>query len=166
MKKIKSICTALILSVCITGGATATPAYASTLQGSVTQTTYEYYDDGTYLETVITLFPSINNSSTYSTDKTCSGSKLATLKNSDDETLFSATVHGTFSYNGSTSKCTSASVTCFFTDDDWYFVEKSAEKSENKAIGHVTGKLLMAGITIKKQTINVTLTCSKDGKLS
>lgn len=166
MKKFKSICTALILSICIAGVTMSTPVYASTLQGSVTQTSYEYYDDGTYLETVITVFPSVNNSSTYSTTKTCSGSKVATLKNSDGDTLFSVTVYGNFTYDGSTSKCTSASVACFFTDDDWYYVNKSAEKSGNKAIGHVTGKLMMAGITIRTQTVDVTLTCDKNGKLS
>ncbi len=166
MKKIKSLCTALILSVCVAGGTAATPIYASTLQNSVTETTYEYYDDGTYLETIITVFPSINTSSTYSSEKTQAGNKVAILKNSNGDSLFSATVYGTFTYNGSTSKCTSASVTCLFTADDWYYVDKYAEKSGNKAIGHVTGKLMKAGITINKQTINATLTCDRNGKLS
>lgn len=171
MKRFISMCIALTLSVCLAGGAQNVSVSAATLtDDKTTTTTCEYFDDGTYLVTTITMSPSsvdMNTSSTASTSSTRTGNKCSTLVNSDNEPLWSATVHGTFTYDGKTSKCTNASVSSYFSAEHWYYDSSYATKSGNTATGSVTGKfLLLGGIPTATRTITVSLSCDKNGNLS
>lgn len=92
---------------------------------------------------------------------TKSGTKTATRYTSDNVALFSVTVTGTFSYNGSTSKATSASATVNLLNPAVSYVSKSAKCSGNSAIA--TGTTKYCDVTYYGTT---KLSCSSSGVLS
>lgn len=75
--------------------------------------------------------------------------------------MWSVSVTGTFTYNGSSCTCTKATVSTTKPSSTWSLSNKKASKSGNKAIASVTGHA--PGVTV---TRTVTLTCSATGKLS
>lgn len=127
----------------------------------------EYLDDGSYFETIIedeNIGFNLNYITTTSTTKT--KSKTTYYKNSSGTTLWYVKVTGTFTYNGISAKCTSASVTATSQNSNWKVSNKSSSATSNKAKASATGKKYYLGEVI--QTINktVTLTCSPTGSFS
>lgn len=151
MKKIVSVLLSLIMVLSIAPTVFAT-------QESSTYT--EYLDDGSYL--VITIETERLSRAT----NTITGKKTATYKDNNDETLWTATLKGTFSYTGSSATCTASSITYSITDDAWKITSATASKSGNKAIGNVTAKKYVLGISLKTVEKEITLTCSASGTLS
>lgn len=161
MKNIKSIMAAFTALIMIF--ALAVPVMADEITGeTVESVTMEYLEDGSYYETVITVDDNENgDSGIMSTTKTKTGSKKASYKNKSGDVLWYVKVTGKFTYNGSTSKCTSASATAASNSSSWKIIDKSSSKSGNKAIGKATAKEQSTSLTRA-----VTLSCSKTGKLS
>jgi hypothetical protein len=125
----------------------------------------EYFPDGSYLE--VTVEEQSSPFSLFAATSTKSGSKTATYKNSAGDSLWSVKVSGTFSYNGSTSSCTSSSVIATVYSSYWSIVSKSASKSGNNATATATAKQYSSlGIAIATATYTVNLTCSASGTLS
>ena len=124
--------------------------------------TIEYFDDGSYMETIISSDENISVRSTYSK----SGKKTVTFYNSEDVAQWSITISGTFSYTGSSATCTSASISHTIIDSNWEITSESATKSGNQAIGSVQAKRYFLGICTRTVNKSVTLTCSANGTLS
>lgn len=80
--------------------------------------------------------------------------------------LWSVTVTGTFTYNGTTSKCTNSSVSASSNDSRWKIVSKSSSKSGSTAKATATAKYYLNNLVIETKTQSVSLTCSPSGKLS
>lgn len=118
-----------------------------------------YYENGYYYEISITVTNSVARS-------VKEGSKTIYCKNSSGKTLWSITVNGTFTYNGSTSSCTSASVSTSVVDGSWKIASKSSSKSGNTAKATATAHCYLNGNIINRQTKTITLKCSANGKLS
>ncbi len=97
---------------------------------------------------------------------TKSGTKSITYKNDNNESMWKATITGTFTYTGSSATCTKASINYNVYADNWKMKEAISSKSGNKAIGDVTAKRYLLGIPV--ETVNQTfyLTCSATGTLS
>lgn len=96
---------------------------------------------------------------------TKSGSKTVNYKNGST-ILWSVTIHGTFSYNGSSATCTNAYVTTTCPASSWKIISQSASKSGASAIGKVVAKRYALGIAVETVNDDVKLTCSKTGLLS
>ncbi|MBQ2825253.1 MAG: hypothetical protein IJF19_03160 [Clostridia bacterium] len=131
------------------------PAGAS----EVTKVTIEKLDNGDYIETIITYYETDDRAATKS------GSKTNSYKNSNDETLWSVTVYGTFTYNGTTSSCTSVSHSASAYADGWSIKNSSSSKSGYCATATATAtqkKLLSS----KDYSMTVNLYCSPYGILS
>lgn len=158
IKLIMAVLTALIMIFAL-----AVPVMADENTGeTVESVTVEYLEDGSYYETVITVDANENgDSGIMSTAKTRTGSKKTSYKNKSGAVLWYVKVTGKFTYNGSTSKCTSASATAASNSSSWKIIDKSSSKSGNKAIGKATAKEQSTSLTR-----TVTLSCSKTGKLS
>lgn len=127
----------------------------------------EKLDNGYYLETYITENTiSVNDISVYATIKQKKGEKTVLCKDKNNKTLWSITVHGSFTYNGTTSKCTDVSMSKKIVNSNWTLTNSSCSKSRNSCKATTTGKLMADGTVI--QTINktVTLKCSVTGELS
>lgn len=121
--------------------------------------------------TVVEEIPSYTNSgislySTATTTKTKTGSKTVYYKNADNETLWYVKVTATFSYNGSTSTCKSASVTANSNNSSWKVSNKKSSYSGNHGTASATGKKYLFGIVTSTINRSVTLTCLPNGTLS
>lgn len=156
MKKITLLIVSLLLSLLFA----TTISFAS----SEPSVSIEILPDGTYYEITIT-----ENTSPivfFSSTQTKSGSKTVAYKNTNGNTLWSVKVTGTFTYTGSSSKCTSSSVSAISYYSGWRITSKSATKSGNVATAKATAKMYENDTAVKTVTKSVTLTCSSKGVLS
>lgn len=127
-------------------------------------TEIEHLGNGDYVE-IILEYNSKPAITLFSSSKTISGSKTVRYK-SGNTTLWTLKVNGTFSYNGSSSKCTSSSVSTTSPGKTWYISKSSASRNKNSAAAKATAQRKVSGIVLQTVTRSVTLTCSKSGKLS
>lgn len=139
-------------------------AFAVTdLNNSTSTVEIEYFEDGSYIETVTTIVAS--NISTYASG-TNTGSKRTTYVNANDEIMWTATLTGTFYFNGVGATCTKSSITYSIVDDNWRITSISSAEQGNQAIGYITAKYYFLGVPTKTIDRTMYLTCSKDGVLS
>ena len=118
-----------------------------------------YFDDGSYITVEISVIETRANS-------TKSGKKTYVYNSSDGAELWRAVLSGTFTYTGTTATCTASSGSVTIANDAWYTVSKTSSKSGASAILDLTMGRKILGITIEKKTINMKLTCDKNGNLS
>jgi len=131
------------------------------VEGYATQMNREtiYYEDGSYL--VIEILESVTRAS-----GTKTGKKQYTYYDDNDESQWKAVLSGTFTYTGSSATCTASNVDVTVYDSAWYVSSKYASKSGNTAAASVTMGHKVAGITITKVPVSLTLTCDANGNLS
>ncbi len=130
--------------------------------GEVVSTEIVPLDESYYIE-VITYDTNSSGVSTAATTYTRSAAKTHNLKNIYDETVASYTLSATFTYNGSTSKCTSASHSTAIYNSAWKFTSATSSKSGNKATGSYTAKCSFPSQTVSK---TITITCDANGNIS
>lgn len=128
-------------------------------------TSTEYLEDGLVCETIIY---ETQDSSTFTkaSSKTKSGSKIMNYKTSGGTILWSVTVNATFQYTGSSSSCTSASVSTKIVNSNWKITAKSSNRSGNTGTAKATAKLYNNNTVTQTITKSVSLSCSKSGVLS
>src|SRR5699024_1067598 len=90
-------------------------------------TEVEHLENSDYIE-ILLEYDSTPAITLSSSSKTISGSKTVRYK-SGNTTLWTLKVKGSFSYNGSSSKCTSSSVSTTSPGKTWYISKSSASKS-------------------------------------
>ena len=117
-------------------------------------------DNGYYLETIIEEIPTARASNQKTAKKT------GNFKNSQGTIVFTVTVTGTFTYNGSSSTCTKSVAEASSKNANWKISSKSASKSGNKATAKATAKRYVNLIAVETQSCSVTLTCGSNGSLS
>ncbi len=140
-------------------GCCSMPVYAKENE-TTSDTIIEYFDDGSYAIITITEYENISKASSKTASKTY------THKSSNDETLWTYTITGTFSYTGSSSTCTSVTDSYTISNDYWHMDSHSCSRSGNSAYGTVTMKRKFLGITTDTISRNLTLSCSATGVLS
>ena len=153
MKKILSAVLAVLMIA-------MTFSICSSAVGTTVESSVEYFDDGSYTVTTIT----VENSARAA--KTTTGKKHKEYRSASDELLWKVTVSGTFTYTGTTATCTKSSTSSVIYNDDWKVTSAVASKSGNKAIGNFTVKRYLLGIPTATKETSVTLTCSAKGVLS
>lgn len=89
-------------------------------------------------------------------------SKTHNIKNVYGTTVASYTLSAKFTYNGSTSSCTSASHTESISVSGWKFSSATASWSGNKAIGSYLVKCDALNQSITK---TITITCDANGNI-
>lgn len=97
---------------------------------------------------------------------TKTGIKNLNIYDSDNNLCVVAKIEGTFTYTGSSSTCTAASITYNIYNDDWKMKSATASKSSNQAVGNITAKRYTLGIPVQTVEKTFYLTCSATGKLS
>ncbi len=158
MKKLISFCLAFIMMFSVL----AISIYAED-DAAVIFENIEYLDNGYYVVDTLTE-EDVNISARATSTKT--GSRSFIIYNEDDEALVTLTLRATFSYNGSSATCTSATASYTIHNDAWKVPTATASRSGNVATGTFTAKHYV--LFIATQTINetITITCSKTGVLS
>lgn len=102
----------------------------------------------------------------FSTIQTKSGSKTQRYVNSSGATLWYVTVHAFFTYNGSTSSCTSTDVTAESNSSAWKVTNKSSWKSGNTGYASATGhQYNILGMETNTLSRTVSISCTKNGNL-
>lgn len=160
MKKIFSVLISFALIFLLSFNTLATDETVTTTKYS----SLEYFEDGSYIE--IEIIEGFSPASAKETRSAKLGSKKLTYKNSDGDVQWTATLSGTFTYDGSTCTCTSTGITYSIEDNSWKIPSATSSKSGNKAIGNVTAKYYFWGIPTKTVNEVITLTCSATGVLS
>lgn len=113
-------------------------------------------ENGAWIEKRITIQPTRGNTVTASSD----------YKYYDGDIKWSATLTGSFTYDGVTSTCTSSNLSFSISDSAWYVVSQSAYRSGNTAYGDYTMGARILGITYKTTSFNMSISCDKDGNVS
>lgn len=133
-----------------------------------TQPEIIYFDNGFYLETTIENSSRIQEKigiSLFSTAKSITKSKTATMKNANGVIQWSVTIKASFTYNGLSSKCTSCSHSTTTPSNTWSIKKVSSSKSGNSATAEATATYSFGNIS-KDYSKAVTIQCSKNGTVS
>lgn len=120
----------------------------------------QYLADGTSVE--IRLYQTATLRASGRTD----GHKDYTVRNNDGEILWVATIKGSFTYNGSSATCTSASFEISIKNSSWKLDSKSEGKSGNCAYTNYTMKRYFVGVPVQTEDKYVELRCSANGTIS
>ncbi len=128
--------------------------------------TFEYFEDGSYIETVIESEDSIaplklGVASLQSTSTT--KSKTAYYKNASGKTLWYVKVTGTFTYGSGRATCTSSTVKAASNAETWKISNKSASRSGATATASATATQYIDGTKVLSKSKTVSLTCSPTG---
>jgi hypothetical protein len=91
--------------------------------------------------------------------------KVYYKKDGNNNNLWSATLTGTFTYNGSTSSCTAASCTTTIYNSAWSEQSVNAYTSGASANADVTMVRKFLFITVETVSIFLTMSCDKDGNV-
>ena len=94
----------------------------------------ERFEDGSYIEVTIEEIPTLTRSNTKK------GNKTTYYKNTYDVILWSVKTSGTFTYDGSTAKCTASSVDTQCPAINWKLSNIRSSKSGASAYGYATAK--------------------------
>lgn len=116
--------------------------------------------NGLYKDITIYEDESINRSSSIK-----SGHKVLNYVN-NGTVLWSVSVDASFSYNGLTSNCISASSSASSYNADWKIINHYARKNGSTGTAYATTKQIFMGITLKTVNEEVNISCSKSGVLS
>ena len=87
-------------------------------------------------------------------------------RNSSGTILWTATVTGTFTYNGTTASCTNASYSTEVNASTWSEQSGTAYPSGNTAIADVVMMRKLLFIVVETVPVTIPLTCDKNGNLS
>ena len=138
----------------------------------VQATDTEYYSNiemltnGYYYETTIEDEETQIASKTRATTQYVTKTKTTKLKNNNGDVLWSVSIKATFSYDGTTSKCTSCTPSAEAYASSWSVKSVTSSKSGNSATATaVASHTLISGIT-QDTTKSVTIQCSATGVVS
>ena len=155
--------TAALCSFAICSGSTAFAA--SNVQP--TQIMIEEAENGNYYETVIeTLEQEQPPYSVFAATQYITKTKTTYYKNSSGTVLWSVSITATFSYDGSTSKCTSCSHSTTAPGTYWSITSSSSSRSGNSATATATAKYTPSSGAVQSYTKSVTIKCSPTGVVS
>ena len=161
MKKSGKFITALLLSSALICAAIP----SQSLQAQTVTITKEAISDDLYCVTEL-VETSGSGIQPFSATQTKSGSKTQRYVNSSGTTLWYVTVHASFTYNGSTSSCTSADVTAESNSSSWKVTNKSSWKSGNTGYASATGhQYNILGMETNTLSRTVSISCTKNGTL-
>lgn len=117
------------------------------------------FEDGSYLTIEI-----IHDIIRASGNKTAN--KVHTYYDSANSAQWKTVLTGSFSYTGSSSSCTASSVSTTIYDSSWYVISERASKSGNTATASVTMGDKLAGVTVTRIPVHLSLSCDANGNLS
>ena len=158
MKKI-ILYTSILMLFSVTGivNVSAQPSNNFNTKKEVSIST-EVQDDGYTIETIIE--EDINKSRS----SIKSGTKTVNYKNGST-ILWSVSVKGTFSYNGSSAIATGSTITTSSKNNYWKISNQKSSRINNKAVASAVGNRYTAGIIVQTIYREVTLSCTKTGNL-
>lgn len=158
---------AILISLVVFAGVFACPVYAKDSQAAATapkadvSQSVEYFEDGSYMVTTIiqseiSLLAANSKTSTKSVD----------FFASNNEKKWTASLHATFTYTGSSCTANSSYTTYKIYDDAWKLKSSDCSVSGNKATGNFTFRHSFLGIPMTTKSTTITISCSATGVVS
>lgn len=117
------------------------------------------FEDGSYIEITVEVI-------TGRATNTKNGYKTYSYYDASNNLEWQAKLSASFTYNGTTSTCTSASCSVSIYENAWYESSNSTTRSGNTATTKLVMGQKLLGVTIAKREYTITLTCDKNGNLS
>ncbi len=166
MKKFLSIILTFIILTSIFSFNASAASYDKTTENEIIiSETTDYFADGSSITTTIT--QKIDSIGTFAANKTVSGSKTSTIKNSNGNILFKFKINGTFSVNvGVSATCTAVSCSASDLASGWSLDSYTTSKTGNTARATGVFKHTVLFVTNVTQEVNNTLSCDANGVLS
>lgn len=157
---LKKVLVFLVMIGCVSQFCIGINSYAREVNNS-NLVVEQVYEDGSYIESIVVLDSQVG----YARSSTVSGKKEYSYKSSSGKIIWTTVLHGNFTYNGTSAKCTAASVNMDKTNKNWKLSDKKASPSGSSAVAKVVTKRYVSGVAV--QTVNRTLklTCTASGKL-
>ena len=152
MKKI-IFCLLIGLFMCL-------PTNVSANEKTINSTSIEYLDDGSYYVVLIEEVRSLTRATSTKT-----GTKTTKYVDTSGKTVWQVSVTGKFSFNGTSSSCTSSSVNATSYTSNWVISNKKTSKNGSTATASATAKRYYSGSLIDTKSKTVTLTCTANGIL-
>jgi len=118
-----------------------------------------YFDDGSY----ITIELSMQETRASGTK---TGTKTYIYRTSNGTEEWRAVLTGQFQYTGTSATCTMSTCNVNIINDNWNIVSRNASINGSSALADLTMGYKVLGITTKKHTVNMSLTCDANGNLS
>ncbi len=116
-------------------------------------------DDGSFI--IVTLCEQVSRAGNEK-----NASKTYTYYNALDSELWSATLYSTFTFDGTEYWTTASSISVDIQNTSWYVISQSASHSGCGATGDVTMGQKVLGVTVNKESVTITLSCSPYGVIS
>ena len=156
----------LILATLLTCIMEVIPTSANSSDYDTSLSTIEQLGNGYYFETIIenSFGPSVavpNGTTKYITK-----TKTTQMKNSAGTVLWSISIKATFSYDGTTSKCTSCSHSCEVYASAWSIDSISSSRSGNSATTKAIATYTAPSGASQSYSKSVTIKCSATGVVS
>lgn len=152
-----NLSTLLLISLIVTSIPTVGLAH------SVSSQEFEYLEDGSYFTSITYDLP--EQILPANTSKVKTGSRVTTYYSSTHKKLWSITVHGKFTYNGTSAKCTECTASKEVFNNNWKVTITSKNKSGNCASTTGKGTLYTNGTISKTVSKTVSLRCKPNGTL-
>lgn len=166
MKKFISAIIALLLFISIpTMGVNAKSDDYKT-EKNIIQSSSEYLGDGLYLYIELMETLPTGQNSILSTTSSKGATLTSTITDSSGNVLAKYVLSASFTYNGSTSTCTSANHNTNAYANGWSFSSATSSKSGNTAYGSYTAVNKYLLITIQTVSGNVSISCDKNGNIT
>ena len=86
--------------------------------------------------------------------------------NANNELQWTMKLFGTFTYNGVSATCTSATVSYTISESSWHYDSSTSSASGNTAYGTLTMVKKFLGIPVNTITKSLTITCDPNGYAS
>ena len=141
-------------------------AFASAEMNEISETADEVmiqeilYEDGSSLE-IITSWKLTDQ------DRgTKTGTKVYNKRDASGALEWKATLTASFTYNGTSATCTSASCSVSIYNSSWYTISYSAVRSGNTATAYLKMGYSALGSTPITYSYTITLSCDANGNLS
>ncbi len=100
------------------------------------------------------------------TEQTITSQKYSTFINNDGVIQWKVTLTASFTYNGSTATCTSASSVSTVYSGNWSENANNTFASGNAAVANVTMVRKILFIVVQTEIANLVITCDKDGNIT
>lgn len=165
MKKAVSIISVILMIMLFSTTAFAHDSTQNTPEVSTNSFT-EYFSDGSYTITTIRESNGDRNGGHLLASQSKFGSKEVSFYDTDGVKQWTVTIEGTFSYNGSSAICVSATASYFVYGNSWKVTSAVASKAGSTAIGDFVVKQYTLGIPFQTEKPTVKLYCSASGVLS
>lgn len=153
MKKV-SIC---ILAICLIVAVLPSRAYAATENVQTVKLENGHYQ-------IVTIEYADASSGTKSTST--SGTKTIREYDALNNLVWTATLRGSFTYDGTSSTATNSSLTVSISNSNYYLISKSAYTGGDTAYGDFAIGHKVLGVTISTSAESLSLTCDANGNLS